>query len=56
MEHWYRSEMEWTTSSKVLYSSIIIQILGNITQFVSQIWVRRMLDRANMQIYALMMA
>ena len=53
MEHWFRSDMEWTTSSKV---SIIIQILENITQFVSQIWVRRMLDRANMQIYALMMA
>ena len=41
---------------KWVVPSSIIQILGNITQFESQIWVRRMLDHANTQIYTLMIA
>ena len=41
---------------KWVVPSSIIQILGKITQFESQIWVIRMLDHANMQIYTLMMA
>ena len=41
---------------KWVVPSSIIQILGNITQFESQIWVIRMLDHANTQIYTLMIA